>query len=77
MVIVGALKPVLAGVLLGIAAAAWASKYLEGFLYQVDPHDPRTLAVVAATLIGAGLVAAWLPARRAARTDPAVVLKAE
>jgi ABC-type antimicrobial peptide transport system permease subunit len=77
MVLAGALTPVVAGVVIGVGVAAWAAQYLESYLYQVNPHDPLTMAVVAVTLLGAGAVAAWLPARRAARTDPAVVLRAE
>jgi ABC-type lipoprotein release transport system permease subunit len=44
-------------------------------LYGVGRADPITLAAVAAILGGVALLASWAPARRAASTDPAVVLK--
>jgi putative ABC transport system permease protein len=42
----------------------------------VTPADPLTFAAAAATVLAAGLLASWLPARRAGRVDPVVILKA-
>jgi ABC-type lipoprotein release transport system permease subunit len=50
---------------------------MEGMLYGVTPGDPATLAAAAAVLALVALGASYLPARRAARVDPAVVLRAE
>ena len=50
--------------------------YGERIRLHVDARDPWTYAFVAAVLATSTLVAVWLPARRAARTDPAVVLRA-
>jgi hypothetical protein len=77
MVIAGALRPVLVGAIIGTVIAVWAAQFLEAYLYHVDPHDPWTMAGVVLTLIASSAAAAWVPARRAARTDPAVVLRAE
>jgi ABC-type lipoprotein release transport system permease subunit len=68
---------VLIGVLAGVVLAWWAGKFLQTFLYQVDARDPWTLALVALTLVVTAAAAAWFPARRASRLDPAVVLRAQ
>jgi hypothetical protein len=72
-----ALVPVVMGVTAGVIASVWAAKFLQSFLYEVDARSPILLATVAAALIGVTIAAAWLPARRAARTDPAAVLRME
>jgi ABC-type lipoprotein release transport system permease subunit len=68
---------VLIGVVVGTVAAWWAARFLQGFLHDVDARDPWTLALVAMTLVTAAMIAAWLPARRAACTDPTEVLRAQ
>jgi predicted permease len=69
----------LTGVGLGIGlAAAWAAtRAMKGLLYGVGATDPATYASVAGLLALIGLAACWIPARRAARFDPAVVLREE
>jgi len=69
------LRLVLAGVGLGLAGAWGASRLAAPLLYAVQPRDPLTFGAVAALLIGVGAGAAWLPARRATRVDPAEVLR--
>ena len=63
----------------GIGLVAWAAvgRLLESQLYGVGSMDPRALAVTALVLIGVAALASWVPARRAARVDPAVALRAE
>ncbi|HET6899038.1 MAG TPA: ABC transporter permease [Vicinamibacteria bacterium] len=66
-----------AGIAIGLALAAAGAGALGTLLYEVPPRDPVSLAAVAALLLVATLAAAWLPARRAARTDPLKALRAE
>jgi predicted permease len=77
LVILGAARPAALGVLIGGIAAYWSAGLLESFLYQVDGRDPLSYAAVGLLLGSAVGLAAWLPARRAARTDPATVLRAQ
>jgi predicted permease len=66
---------VIAGVAIGVGLSAWAGKYIETLLYGLEPRDTFTMIAAALVLLGAGLVAGWLPARRASRLDPTVVLR--
>jgi len=65
------------GLLLGIAASLPATRGLAGLLYETAPWDPVTLAAAAVVLGLAAMLAAFAPARRAGRIDPAAVLRAE
>jgi putative ABC transport system permease protein len=62
---------------LGLAGAAALSRLLASLLFGVRPLDPVTFAAASATLAAAALLACWLPARRAARVDPALALAEE
>jgi putative ABC transport system permease protein len=66
-----------AGLAVGGAAALASTHLLGTLLYNVAPHDPLTLLAVAVVLAATGLVASWLPARRASRADPIIALRAE
>ncbi|MGD8328801.1 MAG: ADOP family duplicated permease [Acidobacteriota bacterium] len=77
MVVRQGMIPALAGLLVGLAMALAALRYLGGLLYEVQPYDPTVLAAVAVLLGAIALAACWLPARRAARVDPMVSLRAE
>jgi ABC-type antimicrobial peptide transport system permease subunit len=68
------LRPVAAGLLVGVAAALAVSGLLQGQLFQVSPRDPITLALVVMLLVGVAVVAALIPARRATTIDPARAL---
>lgn len=63
------------GLVLGLLAFLVMARVLASFLYGVGAADPLALAAAAATLLIAGLLAAFVPARRASRIDPAVVLR--
>jgi len=65
------------GVALGFAGALAAGQGLRRLLFGVSPTDPLTLAAVAFVIGLAVLVASYLPARRAARVDPMIALRAE
>jgi putative ABC transport system permease protein len=62
---------------LGLAAALAGSRLLRGQLFEVKSTDPLTYAVVVLVLAAVALLASWMPARRAARIDPIVVLRHE
>jgi ABC-type antimicrobial peptide transport system permease subunit len=66
---------VVAGIAIGLLAFAVIARLLTSLLYGVEALDPVALAGACALLLGAGLVAAWVPARRASRLDPAIVLR--
>jgi ABC-type antimicrobial peptide transport system permease subunit len=65
------------GIGLGLLTALALTRLLAGLLYEVDPIDPATYAGFAAFLLAIALLASYLPARRATRVDPAVVLREE
>jgi predicted permease len=66
-----------AGAMVGLAGALVSSRLLESLLFQVSPSDPVTLGAVCVLLTVVALAAAYLPARRATRVDPAQVLRAD
>jgi ABC-type antimicrobial peptide transport system permease subunit len=72
-----ALRPVVIGALVGIACCAAVSQVLAGVLYGIGSHDPIAFVGVPMFLLGVSLLASYLPARRAARVDPAVALRYE
>lgn len=65
------------GTVIGTIGSLALSGLLRGVLYDVRPTDPATFAAVALVLIAVAALASWIPARRAARVDPALTLQAE
>jgi putative ABC transport system permease protein len=61
----------------GIAGALMTGRFLEGLLFEVRPGDPARLVLPVVVLFGVGLIAAFVPARRATRIDPVAALRAE
>ena len=77
LVVRQSMLPIAAGVIAGVAGAFASGRLLQEFLYQVQPGDPQVIAIIVVLLIGVGLLASWLPARRAASIDPMVALRDE
>lgn len=77
LVVGQAARLVAASLLAGIAAALIAGRWLEPLLYGVEPTDLAVLGTVVALLFSVGLVAAFVPASRAARVDPVRALRVD
>jgi predicted permease len=63
------------GSVIGIAAASAVTRLMRRFLFETSPADPLTYALVPLLFAALSIVAAWLPARRAARVEPMVALR--
>ena len=61
----------------GLVLFALVARFLKSFLFGVDATDPVTLGAAALALVAISALASWIPARRAARVDPAGALRAE
>ena len=77
MVLGQGLRLVVVGALVGLGVAVPLTRLLESQLYGIAPHDAATLAAGLIGLLAAGALASDLPARRAARLDPAAALRSE
>ena len=73
------LRLVLIGVAIGLAISLSIAKLLANAadLWGVSPYDVRTLVAVPIVLLITGLIACWVPARRASRVDPLIALRCE
>lgn len=77
LVLRGTLWLAAAGAAAGIPLSLWASRYAKSLLFEVTAADPILIAAPLVALIAVAAIAAWLPARRAARVDPMVALRYE
>jgi len=77
LVLTRALRIVADGLVVGLAGALVVTRVLQTFLFGVTPTDPMVFTIVTLLLLAVGLMAAWLPARRATRIDPWAALRAE
>jgi len=77
LVIQQGMKPVGVGLLVGLLGSIALTRTLAGLLYGVNANDPVTMVGVVLVLGTAGLLACWIPARRATKVDPMIVLRHE
>ncbi len=77
MVVRETLLLIVLGVLVGLACAVAVTRLITHMLFELSPNDPLTLVFVVSALLTVGILAGYLPARRAMRVDPMVVLRCE
>ncbi len=77
LVIKQSVRPVLLGVVIGMAAALTFTRLMGSLLFRVSATDPLTFAGVTFLLIAIALLACWIPARRATKVDPMIALRTE
>jgi ABC-type antimicrobial peptide transport system permease subunit len=77
MIIAQGMRVALVGVAIGLAAAFGLSSVIASFLFGVTTRDPIVFVGAPIALSAVALFGVWLPARRAARVDPAIALRAE
>jgi len=77
MVLRQSLVMIFAGIGIGMLGAVTASRLLQRVVAGMRPGEPATFAIMVAILVAAGLVASFLPARRASRIDPMRALRQE
>ena len=77
LVIAQGMKLVLIGVLIGVPLSMVASQVVKSMLFGLSTRDPATYGAVALLLAIAGLMACWIPARRAAKVNPMIALRFE
>jgi putative ABC transport system permease protein len=77
MVLGRGMRLTVVGLLAGLAAALGLTRLLQTQLFNVRPTDPATMASVAALIAAVAFAACYIPASRATRVDPMVVLRDE
>ena len=77
LVIMQSLVVAIAGIAIGLLAAAGLSRSLSGLLFSIEPLDGLTYAVVTTVFVAVVAIAAWLPARRATKIAPVLALRSE
>jgi putative ABC transport system permease protein len=77
LVLAGLMAAVIGGGLAGIGAAWLLAGFVNRLLFGIGPHDPAAFAAALGLLLAAAVAGSWLPARRAARVDPMIALRAE
>jgi ABC-type antimicrobial peptide transport system permease subunit len=74
---VQAVRLALGGALIGLALALILARLMSNMIYNVSPADPFTFASVVTMVVASALLACYLPARRAAKANPMVALRAD
>ena len=75
MIVMQSVRLAVIGVVVGVAAALATTRLLQSLLFEVQPTDPATLAVVSVGLVLLAAAASWVPARRAMRVSPVEALR--
>jgi putative ABC transport system permease protein len=75
MMLARGMRPVAAGILIGLPLAWWTTRYISTLLYGLSPFDPITIAAAVSALTVVALAAGFVPARRAAKVDPMTSLR--
>jgi putative ABC transport system permease protein len=71
------MKPIVIGIVIGLGTSFGVTRFLRSLLFEIEPTDPVTFALVTPLLALVGIVACFVPSRRAARVDPVEVLRQE
>ena len=71
------LRPVFVGLFVGVAGGLGLSRVLRGLLYRVPATDPLTFVAVSGLLLGAAVLATWVPATKGTRVDPITAMQAD
>jgi putative ABC transport system permease protein len=77
LVIRQGMTPVLIGIVIGLSAAFFLTRWMSSLLFRVGANDPLTFAGIALLLGAVALLACWLPARRATQVDPMIALRSQ
>jgi len=77
MIMSQGLWPVGLGLAVGLVAALMGGRLLQDFVFGISPFDPLTFVAVLVVVMSAATLACYIPARRAVKTQPAVVLRYE
>ena len=77
LILLEGMRPAVAGLILGIVGAAWATQFLRTLLFGVSTNDPATFIAVPLLLLLVALAACAIPAWRATHVDPATALRSE
>jgi ABC-type antimicrobial peptide transport system permease subunit len=65
------------GTVVGVGISLWTTHFMQKMLFNLNPRDAKTIILSVAVLSAVALLAGYLPARRAARLDPNVILRDE
>jgi putative ABC transport system permease protein len=77
LMVVSGMKPIAIGIVLGLGASFALTRFLRSLLFEIEPTDPATFAIVTPVLVLVGILACYVPSRRATRVDPVEVLRQE
>jgi len=75
LVLTKGLSSAAVGIVIGTTVALGLTRFMQSLLFETEPYDPVVFAGVALVLLASAAIACWLPARRAARTNPVLALR--